>query len=330
MSISSVPRALGPAALLLLAAFNAEAACRLIGGDAFVDHTFDVAYTPLPDQKIGELTGWIEVQCDSTAEMRGSILPAFFGVTYVRDVETNEGPAAGYQFGPGSPLLVFQYSTRDIGCVEPDGSECGFEELLIGERLLEDGVSKEIMWQAPWHRQHIEVMVHVYSRGDQMVSASRRQIAVTTTQVGGAVGRHTFTLGVEFKAQTCAVSPQTVALDPIDARVLDQQLSAGEKTFNVSVNCGSTGRPLVLQMSDVHDAASTGDLLAPAPGSSTNGVGLQVMHNGAAVRMQHAWHYGTTIGGAVSVPFSARYQRTPGLLRGGTIRSEVSLLADYY
>ena len=330
MSISRVPRALGPAALLLLAAFNAEAACRLVGGDAFVDHTFDVAYTPLPDQKIGELTGWIEVQCDSTAEMRGSILPAFSGVTYVRDVETEQGPAAGYQFGPGSPLLVFQYSTRDIGCVLPDGSDCPVEEFWIGEMLLEDGVSKEIAWGAPWPKQRIGVTVYVYSRGDQMVSASRRQIATTTTRVGAAVGRHTFTLGVEFKAQTCAVSPQTVTLDAVDARVLDQQLSAGEKPFNVAVNCGSTGRPLILQMSDVHDAASTGDLLAPAPGSSTSGVGLQVMHDGAAVRMQHAWHYGTTTGGTVSVPFSARYQRTTGLLRTGTIRSEVSLLADYY
>ncbi|MBK0055243.1 fimbrial protein [Stenotrophomonas sp. S39] len=330
MSISYVPRALGPAALLLLAASNAEAACRMVGGDAFVDHTFDVAYTPLPDQKIGELRGEIEIQCDSTAEMQGNILPAFSGVTYVRDVETDDGPAAGYQFGPGSPLLVFQYSTRDIGCVEPDGSDCPIQELWYEDTLLADGVSKDIEWAVTWPRQRIGITVYVYSRGDQMVSASRRQVATTTTRIGAAVGRHTFTLGVQFKSQTCAVSPQTVALDPVDARVLDQQLSAGEKPFNVAVNCGSTGRPLILQMSDVHDAASTGDLLVPAPGSSISGVGLQVIHDGAAVRMQHAWHYGTTTGGAVSVPFSARYQRTPGVLRGGSIRSEVSLLADYY
>lgn len=330
MPFLSVPRRYGPAALLMLAAFNAEAACRMVGGDAFVDHTFDVAYTPLPDQKIGEMTGTIEMQCDSMAEMQGNILPVFSGVTYVRDVETDYGPAAGYQFGPGSPLLVFQQSLQAVGCVEPDGSDCEAMEFVLDEYLLQDRVPADLLVATPWHRQRISVKVTVYSRGDQMVSASRRQIATTTTRVGAAVGLHTFMLGVEFKSQTCAVSPQTVALDPVDARVLDQQLSAGEKPFNVAVNCGSTGRPLILQMSDVHDAASTGDLLAPAPGSSTSGVGLQVMHNGAAVRMQRAWHYGTTTGGAVSVPFSARYQRTPGVLRGGTIRSEVSLLADYY
>ncbi len=302
----------------------------MVGGDAFVDHTFDVAYTPLPDQKIGEMTGTIEIQCDSTPEMKGNILPAFSGVTYVRDVETDYGAAAGYEFGPGSPLLVFQQDVSAVGCVQPDGSECEVMEFPLEESLLRDGASADLLIGADWPRQRIHVTVFVYSRGEQMVSASRRQIATTTTRVGAAVGRHTFMLGVEFKSQTCAVSPQTVALDPVDARVLDQQLSAGEKPFNVAVNCGSTGRPLILQMSDVHDVASTGDLLAPAPGSSTSGVGLQVMHDGAAVRMQHAWHYGTTTGGAVSVPFSARYQRTPGLLRGGTIRSEVSLLADYY
>lgn len=323
-------RVLVPAAALAFAACDAQAACRMIGGDAFVDHTFDVAYTPLPDQKIGELRGSIEIQCDSAGEMRGDILPAFSGVTYLRDVETFEGPAAGYEFGPGSPLLVFQYDTQAVGCIEPDGSECPIEEIGYWETLLADGVSTGILWTVPWSRQRIGITVHVYSRGDQMVSASRRQVAVTTTRIGAAVGRHTFKLGVQFKSQTCAVTPQTVALDPVDARVLDQQQSAGEKSFTVTVNCGASGRPLVLQMSDIHDVASTGDVLTPAPGSTARGAALQILHNGAAVRMQHAWHYGTTNGGVNSVPFSARYLRTPAALQGGTLRSEVSLLADYY
>ncbi len=331
MSPRTLFRVLTPAALLLIAACDAQAACRMIGGDAFVDHTFEVDFNPLPDQEIGRLSADIEIQCDSISEMQGNILPAFNGVSYVRDVEMSEGPAAAYEFGPGSPLLVFEYSTRDVGCVEPNGGPCPIDELPYSEFLLAHGVSAELLWAVAWQRQRIGVTVYVFSRGDdKMVSAPRRQVATTTTRVGAAVGRHSFILGVRFKSQTCAVTPQTVTLDPVDARVLDQQQNAGEKAFNVGVNCGAVGHPLVLEMSDMHDAASTGDVLTPAPGSTAKGVALQVLHDGAAVRMQHTWHYGTTTGGAIAVPFSARYLRTPAALQVGTIRSEVSVLADYY
>ncbi|QNA94781.1 fimbrial protein [Stenotrophomonas maltophilia] len=174
------------------------------------------------------------------------------------------------------------------------------------------------------------VWVDVYSRGGQMVSTPKRSIGSTATMQSGNVGRHHLNIGVRFKAQTCAVTPQSVTLDPIDARTLDQQQSAGEKSFNVAVNCGASGRPLVLEMSDVHDLANTGDVLSPAPGSTTTGVALQVLQGGTPVRMQQPWSYGTTTGTVMSVPFSARYLRTPAELRTGSILGEVSLLADYY
>jgi len=48
------------------------------------------------------------------------------------------------------------------------------------------------------------------------------------------------------------------------------------------------------------------------------------------VRMKAPWTHGAASGSALPVPFSARYLRTTGTLRTGSIRGEATLLADYY
>ncbi|WP_414605983.1 fimbrial protein [Stenotrophomonas pavanii] len=320
-----------PALLLSCAVFDAQAACRLLGGDAFIDHEFDVAFVPDLHRWMGTVDGTLKFACDSAGETYGAIVPGLLGLSYVGDVynEANGTMTAAHAMGPESALLMFRLQSFTYPECLP-GDDCPIEEGQAGGYSLRDGRVEPLERMGNGREGEVTVLVDVYSRGGQMVSTPKRPIGSMTTTQSGNPGRHHLNIGVRFKAQTCAVTPQAITLDPIDAQTLDQQQSAGEKTFNVAINCGASGRPLVLEMRDVHDAANTGDILAPAPGSTTAGVALQVLQAGAPVRMQQPWSYGTTTGTVMSVPFSARYQRTPAELRTGTIRSEVSLLADYY
>ncbi|MBH1782945.1 fimbrial protein [Stenotrophomonas maltophilia] len=91
-----------------------------------------------------------------------------------------------------------------------------------------------------------------------------------------------------------------------------------------------SGRRLVLELVDVHDPASTSNTLKAAPGSTANGVAVQILSGGNPVRMKAPWTHGAASGSTLPVPFSARYLRTTGTLRTGSIRGEATLLADYY
>ncbi|MBN4995667.1 fimbrial protein [Stenotrophomonas maltophilia] len=327
-----LPRPLAlPALLLSCAAFDAQAACRLLGGDTFIDHEFDVAFVPDLHRPLASVQGSLKFVCDSAGETYGTIVPSLLGLSYIGDVynEANLTMTAAYAMGPESALLMFRFESLSyIEC--PPGDDCPIEEGQAGGYSLRDGRGEPLDRMGSGREGEVLVWVDVYSRGGQMIATPKRSVGSTATMQSGNVGRHHLNIGVRFKAQTCAVTPQSVTLDPIDARTLDQQQSAGEKSFNVAVNCGASGRSLVLEMSDVHDVANTGDVLAPAPGSTTTGVALQVLQDGTPVRMQQPWSYGTTTGTVMSVPFSARYLRTPAELRTGSILGEVSLLADYY
>lgn len=319
-----------PVLLLSAAAVEAQAACWQVGGDAFIDHVFDVAYTPLPDQEIGSMTGSVFIACDSPGETYGNILPTLMGMTYVRDVwhSTTDSLAPAYEFAPGSALLVFDFDSLPYDCPGPDG--CVIEEIEFSTRVLRNGVVSPLQRMGWEPKARVDVQVTVYSRGGPMESTAARPVGRATTTVSGATANHHLTIGTRFVAQTCAVTPQTVTLDPVDARTLEAQPTAGEKTFNVAVSCAASGRPVVLGMQDVHDPGSTATVLAPAPGTTASGVALQVLHQGAPVQMRKPWDHTATSGAAMSVPFSARYLRTAGALKGGAVRGEVTLLADYY
>lgn len=320
------PRTILPALALLAAASGASAACRPISGDVFIDRVFDVAFTELPDRRLGGASGTLSMVCDS-ADGQAEIRPQFFGLRYARDVVNPEGGTdPAYEINGTSPVIVLSFN---YGVCDEHEPNCPIEEVEGGATPFRDGVPHTVdMWWG--NRKEVIVNLSFYSRGGPMRDVAAVPVGAVSTTFSGSGGMHHVTAGFRFHAQTCAVTPQSVTLDPIDARTLDQQQSAGEKSFNVAVNCGASGRPLVLEMSDVHDVANTGDVLSPAPGSTTSGVALQVLQDGTPVRMQQPWSYGTTTGTVMSVPFSARYLRTPAELRTGSIIGEVSLLADYY
>ncbi|MDH1687275.1 fimbrial protein [Stenotrophomonas maltophilia] len=315
-----------PALVLLGAATGASAACRPLSGDVFIDRVFDVAFTDAPDRFLGRVSGTLSLACDAT-DRRAELLPVFHGLRYARDIVNPDGGVdPAYEINATSPLIVLSFN---YGACDEHDPECPIEEVEGGSIPFRDGIPQSVDIYGGGRRD-VQVNLGIYSRGGPMRDVASVPVGTVSTSFGGSGGVHHVTTGFRFRAQTCAVAPQPVTLDPIDASTLDQLKIAGEKSFNVAVNCGASGRPLVLEMSDVHDSSSHGDILAPAPGSTTTGVALQVLQDGTPVRMRQPWSYGTTTGTIMSVPFSARYLRTPAELRTGAIRSEVSLLADYY
>ncbi len=180
-----------------------------------------------------------------------------------------------------SPLLAFSYS---YGGCEISDPECPIEEVEEGGVPLRDGVPSRYSLNGA--RKNVTVQVIAFSRGGPMHDVARRPAGSLRTTSGGTGGFHRFNLGFRFRAQTCAVTPQNVDLDPVDAVTLQRNGSAGEKSFNVRVSCAASGRRLVLELVDVHDPASTSNTLKAAPGSTANGVAVQILSGGNPVRMK--------------------------------------------
>ena len=305
-------------------AFSASATCRAPGGDAQLDHVFDVAFTERADVTLGFRSGSLTLVCDA-GETQMEELRQLSGMKYVRDVPWGSRAIAAYEMDSTSPLLAFSYS---YGGCEISDPECPIEEVEEGGVPLRDGVPSRYSLNGA--RKNVTMQVIAFSRGGPMHDVARRPAGSLRTTSGGTGGFHRFNLGFRFRAQTCAVTPQNVDLDPVDAVTLQRNGSAGEKSFNVRVSCAASGRRLVLELVDVHDPASTSNTLKAAPGSTANGVAVQILSGGNPVRMKAPWTHGAASGSTLPVPFSARYLRTTGTLRTGSIRGEATLLADYY
>lgn len=302
-----------------------HAACQQIGGDAWIDQELEVTFTEQPDRRLGYIEGKVALLCDDAGDNAYDMLPTLAGLRYVREINLWGYPGAAYELSPESPLIVLTFRQAACDEIEP---ECGMEELPEGDFSLRDGVLRQA-GIGLGARKEIHVEVTAYSRGGQMQPLSPRSAGMITTTIGGSSARHHLNLGFRFRAQTCAVTPRDVSLDDIDARTLDAQHAAGSKDFTVGVSCAAGGRPLTLELRDVHDLASIADTLAPAPGSTASGVVLQILQQGVPVAMQQPWVNGDTVAGGMQVPFQARYVRTADPLRTGLIKGEAVLTAEY-
>lgn len=311
--------------VLLGLAFEAEAACRQIGGDAWIDLEPEVTFTEQPDRWLGFGEGKVQLLCDDASDRTYDLLPILAGMRYVREIDRGGYMVSAYELSPESPLIVLTYLHGSCGETEPD---CAPEEAPIGDYSLRDGVPVRVAIGSA-AKKEIYVTVHFYSRGGRMQAFSPRSAGTVTTSIGGGSARHHLNLGVRFRAQTCAVTPRDVTLDDISASALDAQHAAGSKDFNVGLSCAAGGRPLYLELRDAHDLASTADTLAPAPGSTAGGVVLQILQHNIPVAMQQPWMSGDTAAGGMQVPFQARYVRTADPLRAGLIKGEAVLTAEY-
>lgn len=314
---------------LFVAGESLAATCQPISGDVDLTQMIDVDYVAEPDRYLGTAQADLVFTCDSGATIT-TVTPSLLGMRYVRDI-TDRG--AAYELASGSPLFMFSARASACDWVEENPGDppvwwCNEAEQPIGN-TFRDGQPGDLYAYGLSGEVRVTLVVDIYSRGGGMTDVPMRNVGFTTTQWNTFNGRHNLNIGVRFRAQTCAVAARDVVLDPIDIMDLHTQGSGGEMPFEMAVTCAAAGRPLSLEMLDANDPNNVNSWLVPAAGSSTTGVALQLMHNGAPLQLHQQWVQGSTGTGTVQVPFSARYLRTSDPLAPGAIRAEATLLANY-
>ena len=304
------------AVLLLGTALPGMAACVPNVPLVSFSRTVSAPFFNEPDRPLFQaITGNVDFSCSAPGVL--DALPVFSGMRYVRHIDGE--PA--YEMGPESPLVVMR-----LEMAEYDASGTPIES--VEHPALESNKNN------PRYVQGARVVLYVnlqfYSRGGTMRPLPQQSAG--SVQVGNSdVAEFRFDLGYDFVGTTCALTDARVGLDPVDLRLLASQPSAGEKAFDVAMDCGAAaGRPISLEITDAQNRGNMSDVLTATPASTTQGVGLQILRNGAPLQMGTVWAHSASTGMPERVPFSARYVRTAGDLGAGSISAEAVLTANYY
>ncbi|EMT5435946.1 MULTISPECIES: fimbrial protein [Stenotrophomonas] len=308
--VPNVARALTLAGLTSFG-FAAHAACVPNVPSVTYAQTVPVRFVPEPDVLLHVAhSSAINYQCD--AEESATLRAALSGLTYVRDI--NDEPA--YELSPDSPLVVVYFSNS------PDNGAEG-----VGGAI---DALRDNSWSFEAAGNYMEAELYFYSRGGPMRPQTQRRLGSVQVLGSGSAEFH-FELGYEFQGTTCALMDASPVLDPISADALDATGSGGAKDFTVQMDCGVPGRPVSLEIYDATDRSNMSDILAPAAGSSAQGVGLQVLHNGLPLPMGRVWAHTDSTGASERIPFTARYIRLAGEpLLAGEIIGQAVLVANYY
>ncbi|WP_313139815.1 fimbrial protein [Stenotrophomonas sp.] len=273
--------------------------------------TVPVRFVQEPDVQLhvaGSST--INFQCDASED--AVLRPVISGLAYVRDIDG--WPA--YEMSPDSPLVQIVFNS-----FPDDGSEG-----LTGPL----DPTKDGRWWFEAAGNHMHVQLFFYSRGGPMRPQVQRALGSVQVLGSGSAEFH-FEIGYAFQGTTCALMDASPVLDPIRADALDATGTGGEKDFIVQMDCGVPGRPVSLEIHDASDRSNSSDILAPAAGSSAQGVGLQVLHNGLPLPMGRVWAHTDSTVASERIPFTARYIRLASEpLRAGDIVGQAVLVANYY
>lgn len=277
--------------------------------------TVPVRFVQEPDVLLHEAgSSTISMRCDLDETL--VVSPRLFGLKYVRDIDG--WPA--FEISPDSPLVQLVIDATSL-----DGSE-GMEPWPI------DPLNDSGHWiEGATGGSEFNFRLNFYSRGGPMRPQLQRALGSVQIQGSGGMGEFHFEIGYEFQGTTCALMDASPVLDPISADVLDASGTGGEKDFTVQMDCGVPGRSVSLEIHDASDRSNSSDILAPAAGTSAQGVGLQVLHNGLPLPMGRVWAHTDSTGASERIPFTARYIRLPSEpLLVGDIVGQAVLVANYY
>ncbi|AWH31977.1 fimbrial protein [Stenotrophomonas sp. SAU14A_NAIMI4_8] len=306
-------------ALVLVAlassAFAVHAVCVPDTPSVTYAQTVPVRFVQEPDVLLYEAgSSTITLRCDAGEEL--IVAPRLMGLRYVRDIDG--WPA--FETSPDSPLVQLL-----IDALPLDGSE-GMEPWPIDP--LNDSTYSI---GSGTGGSEFRFRLHFFSRGGPMRPQLQRALGSVQVQGSGGMGEFHFEIGYEFQGTTCALMDASPVLDPIRADVLDATGTGGEKDFTVQMDCGVPGRPVSLEIHDASDRSNSSDILAPAAGTSAQGVGLQVLYNGLTLPMGRVWAHTDSTGASERIPFTARYIRLPSEpLLAGEIVGQAVLVANYY
>ncbi len=155
---------------------------------------------------------------------------------------------------------------------------------------------------------------------------------VSVAQVAGSSS-------ISSTACTVTSPSPSVPLDPIKASALTGIGStAGEKSFPITLNCPSAGTKVFITLTDNANPANTSTTLALKSGSTASGVALQVLNQGTPVAFgpdssaagnTNQWQAGTSSGGPMDIPLSARYVQTDAKVKAGTVNGVATFTMSY-
>ncbi|MEM5434161.1 fimbrial protein [Paraburkholderia diazotrophica] len=148
------------------------------------------------------------------------------------------------------------------------------------------------------------------------------------------------TPGTAITSNTCSVTTPTLAF-PLPKGLSNQLKTAGSTTGDTTVPLGlncAAGIKVAVTITDATSPQNVTTTLSLAPGSSASGVGLQILNGSTPVGFgpdsavagnKNQWSAGTSAGGAMQIPLTARYVRTSGTLVPGSVVGKATFTMSY-
>lgn len=309
-------RRLALAALLLIAAVDAQAGCSLDPGNSTGTYAINVP-TEIendPAIAIGEV---LYTTSPTPISQRVNFSCSGTGNTWGLINRAGPTPAPGNTLFPiGSTGVSYRVTQKaqpigPYGDFSLDGSPSWYEDDAVTIELVKTGAIKD---GTALNGALADFLAGGGTGGSRIVDATI-QLANRLT----------------FVAPACAVlvDPITVVLPGVSTGDLrgPRGVTAGETPFAIKLRCS---RIIDLQVS--LDASSPFSIdqgvLSAITGSTTTGVGIQVLHDGMPVTLRQPIGV-TAAAGSVDIPFTARYYHTQGKVGSGAIYATATYTITY-
>ena len=194
------------------------------------------------------------------------------------------------------------------------------------------------LWNRPWVLGG-PFRIRLYKTGSISGGAlsTGRLFSWTTPKTSGgilevAVGEIT---GGSVTSVACSISTPNISvpLGDVEGKLLTGVgTTVADKQFNIGLNCDSDARVNVtLQGTQNPDTSNTSVLALTNAGNAgtANGVGVQLLYNGAPLTLNNRIILKTSSGGQESLPFVARYFQTKNPVSPGQANATATLNLTY-
>jgi len=314
------------AVLLTLIAVEADAACEVMYAPSPALLDIEVYRNELSPDIL--LRNFMKVGDGAYRRCRGAklydyqFLPAFTGLTYVRQVTIGGYVHAAYQLSDTSPLLIFrmhQYHPNIGTHIEPVTAEAPTH------------------WQfksSPVGSVYLDLQVALVSRGGIMEGVPPRSIGGASALITGEgvpPSDYSLQLGIQVPAVTCTLYNGSVALrDAAPTDFSGPGSSAHEQQVAMALDCPDPAIGVTLLIADSIAPGNRSDTLTPTADSQGRGVALQLIWQGRPVPLQQPLTFNPSGAGSLPVPLKARYIRTSDAFVAGEVNSQAVITATYH
>ncbi|PRY05876.1 fimbrial protein [Paraburkholderia sp. BL25I1N1] len=311
-------------ALLLsgMCASEAKADCSWLNGETTENYTFNIPTLSISrDAAVGTVVYAAPVQpanppSANFATCSGNV-PANRTVTGGAQVSANP-----YTFATNVPGIGIQF----------------FDEYGGARRFW--GAGSQEIYNGQWTWGGTMLGVQVVITG-QVATGTISGALVGTFKLGSLTVANLRVTSASVTASTCSVATQALAVTlPTVSPSAFQNVgsTAGSQPVSISLNCGASNARVYITLTDNTSPTNTSSILSLKPGSSAQGVGLQILSGGipvnfgvdsAAAGNLNQWFVGTASGGSMNIPLTVRYIKTSTPVSAGTVGGVATFTMSY-